>query len=158
MTGQLTPADLSRYIGEHGISAAIVPMHTDTPTVPAAADALGVAVAQIIKTLVFVVKEMPVVVIASGDAAVDRRPIAERYGVGKKQVKLAAPEAVLRITGYPAGGVPPFGHITQTVVLLDERIRGWDVVYGGGGDDRTLLRVVPAELGRVTQGEWITLG
>jgi prolyl-tRNA editing enzyme YbaK/EbsC (Cys-tRNA(Pro) deacylase) len=53
--------------------------------------------------------------------------------------------------------VPPFGHVTQIPVLLDERIRAWDVVYGGGGDDRTLLRVTPAELARVTQGMWITL-
>ncbi len=157
MTQRLTPADLDRYIREHSISAEIVPMHVETPTVPAAAEALGVEAAQIIKTLVFMVKDMPVLVIASGDATVDRHPIAERYGVGKKQVKLADAETVLRVTGYPAGGVPPFGHVTQTVVLLDERVRRWNVVYGGGGDDRTLLRAAPAELQRVTQGEWIAI-
>ena len=111
--------------------------------------------AQIIKTLVFLVKETPVLVIASGDTLVDRRPIADRYGVGKKQVKLADRETALAVTGYAVGGVPPFGHVDAVAVLLDERIGGWDVVYGGGGDDRTLLRVPPGELATsARRGEW----
>ena len=157
MTSSLTPADLERFIRVNGIEATIVPMHMETPTVPAAAEALGVQPAQIIKTLVFLAKDDPVLVIASGETTVDRRPIADRYGVGKKQVKLADTGTALRVTGYAVGGVPPFGHVTQAPVLLDERIRAMDVVYGGGGDDRTLLRVTSAELARVTQGEWITL-
>ncbi len=95
--------------------------------------------------------------IASGDTTVDRRPLAGRYGVGKKQVQLADRETVLAVSGYEAGGVPPFGHVTRCQVLLDERIRAWDVVYAGGGDDRTLLRVTPDELAQVTQGEWVRL-
>ena len=132
-------------------------MHMETPTVLAAAEALGVQPGQIIKTLVFLIKEDPTIVIASGDTTVDRRPLADRFATGKKQVKLADAETALRVTGYAVGGVPPFGHVSQVPVLLDERIRGWDVVYGGGGDDRTLLRVTPAELARVTQAEWIAL-
>ncbi len=153
----LTSVDLDRFIRERGIDATIVPMHIETPTVPAAAAALGVQPAQIIKTLVFLVKDSPVVVIASGDILVDRRPVADRYGVGKKQVKLADAQTALDVTGYEVGGVPPFGHRTQAPVLLDQRIGAWDTVYGGGGDDRTLLRVAPAELARVTQGEWISV-
>jgi prolyl-tRNA editing enzyme YbaK/EbsC (Cys-tRNA(Pro) deacylase) len=157
MSQPLQPADLDRFIREHGIAATIVPMLVETPTVPAAAQALGVEPAQIIKTLVFVVRDAPVVVIACGDIVVDRRPVADRYGVGKKQVKLADRQTVLEVTGYEAGGVPPFGHLTPTPVLLDDRLNAWDVVYGGGGDDRTLLRVTPGEVGRVTGGEWIRL-
>jgi Cys-tRNA(Pro) deacylase len=153
----LTPVDLARFIEAHHIAATIVPMHVDTPTVPAAAEALGVQPAQIIKTLVFLVKESPTIVIASGDTTVDRRPIADRFGTGKKQVKLADAETALRVTGYAIGGVPPFGHVTAAPVLLDQRIRSWEVVYGGGGDDRTLLRVTPEELARVTNSEWIAL-
>jgi len=154
----LTPDDLARFIAEHGIDAQIVPVEAETPTVPAAAAALGVQTAQIIKTLLFLVRDLnPVVMIASGDTIVDRRALADRYGVGKKQVKLADPQTVARITGYPVGGVPPFGHVVPAPVFLDERIRLWDVVYGGGGDHHTLLRVPIAELARITQGEWIDL-
>jgi prolyl-tRNA editing enzyme YbaK/EbsC (Cys-tRNA(Pro) deacylase) len=151
----LTPADLAVFIAEHGIAAEIVPMQVETPTVPAAAAGLGVSPSQIIKSLLFLIRDEPVLVIASGDRAVDRRPLADRFGVGKKQVRLADPEVVLALTGYPAGGVPPFGHATRVPVLLDRAVAAWDVVYGGGGDDRTLVRVASGELARVTGAAWI---
>ena len=90
-------------------------------------------------------------------ALVDRRVLADRFGVGKKQIKLADAGHVLRLTGYPVGGVPPFGHRNKVPTLIDRAIVAWDVVYGGGGDDRTLVRIAPAELARVVQGEWIDL-
>lgn len=151
------PRNLARFIAEHGIAAELAPMTVETPTVPAAAAALGVEPGQIIKSLLFLVRDAPVLVIASGDAAVDRRPIAERFGVGKKQVKLADAETVLRLTGYPAGGVPPFGHPAALPTLLDRRVLAWDAIYGGGGDDHTLLRIAPGELARVTGAEWVEL-
>ena len=64
---------------------------------------------------------------------------------------------MLRCLGYPVGGVPPFGHITRVPVLLDRAIARWDVIYGGGRDDRTMLRLTPAELLRVTNAAWIDL-
>lgn len=153
----LTPADLARFVAHAGIQAELVPMAVDTPTVPAAAAALDVLPAQIVKSLLFVVREEPALVIAAGDVLVDRRAIAERFGVGKKQIKLADAETVLRVTGYPVGGVPPFGHLSPVRTFLDRAVMAWDVVYGGGGDDRTLLRVAPAELARVTRAEWLEL-
>jgi prolyl-tRNA editing enzyme YbaK/EbsC (Cys-tRNA(Pro) deacylase) len=153
----LTPSDLAHFIAREGIAAELVPMDVETRTVPAAAAALGVAPAQIIKSLLFLVHEQPVLVIARGDATVDRRAIADRFGVGKKQVKLAGADEVLAILGYPVGGVPPFGHVHQVPVLLDRAAQEWDVVYGGGGDDHTLLRVAPDELARITRAEWIEL-
>lgn len=153
----LTPTDLTAFIAAHGIAAEIVPMTVETPTVLAAAAALGVAPAQIIKSLLFLVRDRPVLVIASGETPVDRGVLAARYGVGKKQVRLADAETVLRLTGYPAGGVPPFGHPEPLPTLLDRAVAAWDAVYGGGGDDHTLLRVAPGELARVTAAEWVEI-
>jgi prolyl-tRNA editing enzyme YbaK/EbsC (Cys-tRNA(Pro) deacylase) len=157
VTFRLTPADLAAYIAAHGIAAEIVPMAVETPTVPAAAAALGVEPGQIIKSLLFLVRDWPVLVIASGETKVDRGVVAGRYGVGKKQVKLADAATVLQLTGYPAGGVPPFGHPQPLPTLLDRAAAPWDVVYGGGGDDHTLLRIAPGELARVAGAEWVTL-
>lgn len=153
----LTPLDLAHFIRESGIAAELIPMTVDTPTVPAAAAALGVSPAQIIKSLLFEIRDQPLLVIAGGDALVDRRILADRFGVGKKQVKLATAAAVLACLGYPAGGVPPFGHITRIPILLDRAVARWGTVYGGGGDDRTMLRLTPAELLRVTNAAWIDL-
>ena len=160
-----TPADpspssgqgLANFITKNAIAAEIVPVAVETPTVPAAAAALGVTTGQIIKSLLFMIRDEPVLVIASGDTLVDRGILAARFGVGKKQIKLADAETVLRLTGYPAGGVPPFGHPAPLLTLLDRGVLAWDVIYGGGGDDRTLLRIAPEELGRVTGAEWVAL-
>jgi prolyl-tRNA editing enzyme YbaK/EbsC (Cys-tRNA(Pro) deacylase) len=149
--------DLVRFIVQHGIAADIVPVSVETPTVPAAAAALGVETSQIIKSLLFLVREQPVLVIAGGDRLVDRGVLAAKFGVGKKQIRLADAETVLRLTGYPAGGVPPFGHPAPLPTLLDRAVLAWDAVYGGGGDDHTLLRVAPGELARVTGAEWVDL-
>jgi prolyl-tRNA editing enzyme YbaK/EbsC (Cys-tRNA(Pro) deacylase) len=154
----LTPEDLAAFIAREGIAAELAPMDVETPTVPAAAAALGVAPAQIIKSLLFMVRDEPVLVIACGDAVVDRRVLTARFGVGKKQIKLADAETVLAILGYPVGGVPPVGHTTAVPVLLDRSVQAWDTVYGGGGDDHTLLRIAPEELARATGAEWIDLG
>ena len=154
----LTTADLARFVAERGIAAALLTPAVGTPTVAAAAAALGVDERQIIKSLLFLVHEEPLLVVASGVGLVDRRVLAERFATGKKQVRLADAASVLRLTGYPVGGVPPFGHPVRLNILLDKAIRKWDVVYGGGGDERTLLRISPAELARVTGGEWIEMG
>jgi len=157
ITLPLTPSDLAAFIAAHHIAAEIVPVAAETPTVPAAAAALGVTTGQIIKSLLFLVRDQPLLVIASGETLVDRGILAARYGVGKKQVKLADAQTVLRLTGYPAGGVPPFGHLTPLPTLLDRDVAAWDVVYGGGGDDHTLLRIAPAELARAAGAEWVAL-
>jgi prolyl-tRNA editing enzyme YbaK/EbsC (Cys-tRNA(Pro) deacylase) len=161
MIQQLTPPDLARFIQENRIHARLIAEIGDTPTVPAAAAALGVETDTIIKTLLFLVNNLKnknappqaVVVISNGERRVEKRALAEYYGVGKNQVKLAPAEVVLAELGYPAGGVPPFGHRHSLPVFLDASIAvfsGYDIIYGGGGDDRTMLALTVNELMRVT--------
>ena len=169
MTQLQTPADLQAYISTHRIAAELVADIGETPTVPAAAAALGVETEQIIKTLLFLIGlpdrtdgPQPVVVISYGEQRVDRKRLSEHFGVGKKRIELAPAAVVAEILGYPAGGVPPFGHRTALPVLVDagildleERYRG--EIFGGGGDDRTMMRLTVAELLRVTQPELLRL-
>lgn len=161
-----TPADLEHFIIEQAIDAELIRDIGHTPTVPAAAAVLGVEPDQIIKTLLFLVEQpdaaslMPVVVISNGERRVDKRKLAGRFGVGKKRVSLAGAETVLETLGYPAGGVPPFGHATDVPVLVDAGIAGLEaryegVIFGGGGDDRTMMRLTVAELLRVTGAELV---
>ena len=157
------PQDLQAYIDEQDITAELIDGLGDTPTVPAAAAALGVESEQIIKTLLFLVDQQgearrPVVVISYGERRVDKGRLAERWGVGKKRVTLAPADVVLDLLGYAAGGVPPFGHRTALPVIIDAGIlnlrqRYDGVIYGGGGDDRTMMKLTVDELLRVTGGE-----
>ena len=162
-----TPDDLQRYIEENGIEAELLRDIGDTPTVPAAAAALGVQPERILKTLLFLAQKpgqpdappAPFVVISHGERRVEKRPLADLHGVGIKRIKLAAPDVVLHLLGYPAGGVPPFGHRSTAPVLLDSSIETLPVgdVFAGGGDDRTMLRLTIAELVRVAQPRVISL-
>lgn len=160
------PGELQAFIDREQIEAQLIGGLGDTPTVPAAAAALGVEPLQIVKTLLFLVERQgggsaqrePVVVISHGERRVDRGVLAEHWGVSKKRVTLAPAGVVVEVLGYAAGGVPPFGHRTRPQVLIDEGILGvrdrfGGVVYGGGGDDRTMMRLSVDELLRVTRGE-----
>ncbi len=157
MTAARTPFDLQQFLLEQEIRAELLHNIGDTPTVPAAADALGVKADQIIKTLLFLVDQptqsepTAVVVISHGERRVDKKLLARYFGVGSKKAKLASAEVVLALLGYPAGGVPPIGHKTRLPILIDASVvaaaaRFGGTVYGGGGDDRTMLRIALAEL------------
>lgn len=157
-----SPADLQRFMTEQAIEAELICDIGHTPTVPAAAAVLGVEPDQIIKTLLFLIERpdaaipIPVVVISNGERRVDKRRLADHFGVGKKRVTLAAAEMVLETLGYPAGGVPPFGHATDVPVLIDASVVGLEARYDGvifGGGDHTMMRLTVAELLRVSGAE-----
>lgn len=149
----LTSTDLQRFIDAQQIEATILFLDEHTPTVPDAARALNVEPDQIIKTLVFKVRQEPCLVINNGTARVDRSRLAARLGVGKKQVKFANADEALAITGYIVGSMPPFGHRQKLATFIDPDVMGFEPIFGGGGDINAMLRLSPAELLRVTAAE-----
>jgi prolyl-tRNA editing enzyme YbaK/EbsC (Cys-tRNA(Pro) deacylase) len=170
----LTLDDLQAYIDCHAIQARLIRNLGHTPTVPDAARVLGVAPEQIIKTLLFVLTPggqqdgnqpgVPpaVVVIGNGENRIDKRAVGRRFGLNPKRVKLADPATVIELLGYPAGGVPPFGHQVRLPVLVDQTVVDLrdcaaGRIFGGGGDDRTMMELSVDELLRVHQPEVLAL-
>ncbi len=153
----LNSTDLQHFIDTHSVEATILSMDVHTPTVPDAAQALGVETGQIIKSLVFVVNDDPLLVINNGLARADRRKIAGKLGVGKKKVKFADSETALQITGYIVGSMPPFGHRQQLRTFVDPEVAKLELVFGGGGDIDAMMRLTPQELLRVTQAEILSV-
>lgn len=146
-------SDLAEYIRTHAIRAEIIRLTVETPTVERAAAAVGTLPEQIVKSLLFLVSDEPLLVVARGMENVDRRSLGRYLSVGKKHLILARPEVVFSITGYPVGALPPFGHRAIIRTLVDRRVTGQPVVFAGGGSSRALLRMEPAELIRVCGGE-----
>ncbi len=134
---------LAVFLETNEIEAELFELDVPTPTVETAAAAVGGQPDQIVKTLIFLVNGEPVAAVACGTARVDTRTIARAHGVGRKRVKLASAEAVQAITGYPAGGVPPFGHLRQLPTFVDPRVLDQDVIFAGGGTDNSLIRLRP---------------
>jgi len=149
----MNSADLQRFIDGHQVQATILSMKQHTPTVPEAAKALGVQAWQIIKSLVFLIKDEPVLVINSGEARIDRRKLADYLAVGRGRIKFAAPDQALAITGYVVGSMPPFGHKQKLRTVIDLSVRSLETVYGGGGDINAMMRLTATELLRVTSAE-----
>ncbi len=157
MTTPLTPSDLQAYMQAQGIPGHILLLGTPTPTVEIAAQVVGAAPEQIIKSILFTIDEQPVLAIACGSAYIDRAAIARLYNVGKKHVKLAAPETVLAVSGYAVGAMPPFGHCQPLTTLIDRRVLELSTAYAGGGGENALLRLNPQDILQHTQGKVMDL-
>jgi prolyl-tRNA editing enzyme YbaK/EbsC (Cys-tRNA(Pro) deacylase) len=108
-----------------------------TRTAQDAAAAIGCTVGQIVKSLVFVRGDEPVLVLCSGANTVDAR----RLGLDKADADL-----VRRATGFAIGGVPPYGHPAPLETLVDEDLMGHDEIWAAAGTPRSVFPLTPAEL------------
>ena len=108
-----------------------------------AAAAVGCAVGQICKSLVFRVGDAPMLVIASGSNRVDEA----RFGAAKADAAFVREQ-----TGYAIGGVPPFAHANPMDTVIDEDLLGYDVVWAAAGTPRAVFPIAPAVLVRVSGG------
>lgn len=143
---------LKTFLQEAGVQGDFIRLDVETPTVELAADALGVSTDEIIKSLLFQAKDGAcVLVIAAGTGRIDPKKL--KAVTGKDGWRLAKPEVVLRVTGYPAGGTPPIGHKEKLGVLMDRRAAAADVVYGGAGTLTSMLRIRIADIQRLTGAE-----
>jgi Cys-tRNA(Pro) deacylase len=142
----LSPKSLDIYCKNNGIKAEIVSLKVPASTVSEAAQAVGCSSAQIVKTVLFLVSGEPVITIANGEARIDRRAIADFFQSSKKKVRLANVEDVQRLTGYAAGGLPPFGHSQELPTLIDFRVLEQEEIYAGGGSEFALIRMRSEEI------------
>jgi prolyl-tRNA editing enzyme YbaK/EbsC (Cys-tRNA(Pro) deacylase) len=156
-TARLGVDELSDYLHTHSIPGEILHLSVPTPTVETAAQAVGTSVDQIIKSILFMVDELPVLAIACGLTSINRHTIADLYGVGRKRVKLASPETVLEISGYEVGAMPPFGHHQPLATLIDRRVLDFTDAYAGGGAENAILHLDPQDILRVTGAKVLDL-
>jgi len=107
---------------------------TPVRTVRQAAQAVGVSEDKIVKTLVVKCGEEYRAYVIRGN---------KRLDLDKLGCRMATPKEVAEVTGYNVGGVPP---ILKIPVYIDRELLAEDYVYGGGGDEYSLLRFRPARL------------
>ena len=112
-------------------------------TAPEAAAAIGVEVGAIVKSLVFLRGDVPVLVLCSGANTVD----AAALGLTK-----ASAAVVRAATGQAIGGVAPYGHPAPLETLVDEDLMTYDVVWSGAGRPEKVFPMSPVELLRATNG------
>ena len=121
-----------------------------TKTAADAAAAIGVTVGQIVKSLVFGVDNEIVMALVSGSNQLDEKKLAAAAG-GSKCSRVDA-DAVRAATGYPIGGVPPFGHTTQLRVFVDPDLLQYDEVWAAAGTWNDNFGANPNDIVRVARG------
>lgn len=131
-----------------GAADNVTVMPEATHTAQAAADALGCAVAEIAKSIIFrAADDRAVLVITSGKNRVDDRKVAALIGqaLGK-----ADADFVRSRTGFVIGGVAPVAHLEPPIVLLDEDLLAFPSVWPAAGHPNTMFRIEPDRLVRIT--------
>ena len=121
-----------------------------TKTAADAAAAIGVTVGQIVKSLVFGVDDEIVMALVSGSNQLDEKKLALAAD-GAKCARVDA-DAVREATGYPIGGVPPFGHSTQLRVFVDPDLLQYEEVWAAAGTWNDNFGANPNDIVRVAGG------
>jgi prolyl-tRNA editing enzyme YbaK/EbsC (Cys-tRNA(Pro) deacylase) len=132
-----------------GLGRQVVELPVSARTSQEAADAVGVTVGQIAKSLVFTVNGRPVLVIASGANRVDERKLGALAG---GRIRRADAETVRQATGYAIGGVPPVAHPSPMPTWIDEDLLRHELVYAAAGVPECVFPLTPEELVRITRG------
>ncbi|MGB4870628.1 MAG: YbaK/EbsC family protein [Candidatus Promineifilaceae bacterium] len=140
-----------------GLDIEIVEFAQTTRSAQEAADAIGCDVAQIVKSLCFVVNGRATICLVSGANQLDERKLAALACVGRKQISRAEAEMVKAATGFTIGGVPPFGHVTSLPVYIDEDLKRFEVVWAAAGTPFAVFAIRPEALERVAGGTAVSL-
>jgi prolyl-tRNA editing enzyme YbaK/EbsC (Cys-tRNA(Pro) deacylase) len=123
-----------------------------TRTAEDAARAIGVSVGQIVKSLIFRVDGDVVVALVSGPNRLDEGRLAAAAGRPGAPIARVDAAGVRAATGFPIGGVPPFGHPQPLATYVDEDLLAFDEVWAAAGTPRHVFAVAPGDLVRVTGG------
>lgn len=152
---ELTPASVQQALDAFGLGLQITFFEASTATSQQAADRIGCELGQIAKSLLFLVDEQPLLVVASGDQRVDDKKLATRFEVSRKKIKIATAEQCIAITGYAPGGVPPVGHRTADLTrLLDDSLQRYDQLYAAAGAHNAIFAVTVAQLAEITGADF----
>jgi|BEDMetMinimDraft_2_1075160.scaffolds.fasta_scaffold00074_14 prolyl-tRNA editing enzyme YbaK/EbsC (Cys-tRNA(Pro) deacylase) len=117
----------------------------EAATSSSAADSLGVTLNGIVKSVLFMdEKGKPLLVILGGENKVIQTEFARM--IGRKKIRLATRDEVLKYTGYPAGGVPPLALQDDLEIYVDRKIATKGIVHAGGGTEQHILKIDAAEL------------
>ncbi len=153
MTQELTPSAqrVQQALRRLGRELQVRELPQSTRTAAEAAQAVGCAVGQIAKSLVFRGQRsgQPILVIASGLNRVDESKVAALIG---EAVAKADAEFVRQRTGFAIGGVPPLGHAEPLFTLIDQDLLAFDEIWAAAGTPHAIFPLAPGELPGLTGG------
>ncbi len=142
-----TSERLQRRLLDRGLDVEVVTLTDSARTAAEAAVAVGCEVGQIVKSLVFVRGEDPVMVLCAGDRRVDAKRL---------QLKPANADVARAATGFAIGGIPPLGHDAVLETLVDVSLERFDTVWCAAGTPHAVFEVATADLIGALDGAAVT--
>ena len=140
-----------RYFKERGLAIEVVELDKSTRTAQLAAKAVGTELGSIVKSLIFLADEKPVLVLVAGDRRAEPQKIQKLLGA--KEVVIANAEQVREKTGFAIGGVPPLGHEVEMKTLIDRSLGRFQTVYAAAGSPRAVFPISYNLLVELSGGE-----
>ena len=148
-------ARVRAYAAERGVPIEIRRFPASTRTAQDAAREIGVSVGEIVKSLVFVAGDRPLVVLCCGDRRVSEDRLREATGVAA--VRRTTADEAKRFTGYAIGGVPPFAHETSCDTLIDQNMSRFEKVWAAAGLPDAVFEISVADLRRLANAKTVAI-
>jgi prolyl-tRNA editing enzyme YbaK/EbsC (Cys-tRNA(Pro) deacylase) len=143
------------FLRASGAEARLEELPAATPTAQAAAEAIGCSLDEIVKSIVFVCGERPILVLVPGDRRADAGKVA--IAAGNADARIGKASEVLAATGLAPGAVSPFPPPPGMQILIERIVLSSPAVWVGAGTERHMARLAPVELVRLTRGRTVDL-
>lgn len=131
------------YFSAFGIENKIMEFDVSSATVELAAIAVGVEGARIAKTLSFLVKDEPILIVVAGDGRVDNKKYKATFSA---KAKMLSHDQAAEMIGHAVGGVCPFAVNDGVKVYLDESLRRFETVFPACGSSNSAIELTIPEL------------
>ena len=129
----------------------VIVLEQTARTAKDAATALGCKVGAIVKSLLFRAGDNFVLCLVSGDKRCSLNKLKKI--LGEKDVSMANPENVKKVTGYTIGGVSPTGHLIKIKIFIDENLNRFSSVFAAAGHPNAVFEIDFENLKALTSGE-----
>lgn len=143
---------VSAWLAERGHTQQPVLLADSARTAQDAAQALGVAVGQIAKSIIFrrLPDDVAVLVVTSGDQRVDEHKVARQVCAEGQSLGRADAAFVKASTGFSIGGVAPVAHAGPVLTLIDRELSRFEAIWAAAGHPHAVFALTPAELAELT--------
>jgi len=154
MAGKDKTSRVQEFLSRHDLDIKVVEFDQSTRTAADAAAAVGCAVGQIVKSLVFRSGDKPLLFLVSGVNRVNLKLLQPMF---EKKLKIADADFTREHTGYAIGGVPPAAHDEVLETFIDEALLNHETVWAAAGTPHAVFRIKSRELLRLTGAKVITV-
>ena len=149
-------AEVREFLNSHGVETQIHVFAESTENAFLAAEALGVELGQIVKSIIFLADGKPVLILMSGDMNSDTKKLKKLLGARK--IRIADAATVLAVTGYPVGAVPPVAHRQAMPTYIDESLKRSSQIYPAAGTTSTMFVTTFEQLLKLTEAQILDVG